>query len=436
MKKNRLFLGLIIGCLAFLTGCNSVHSLFFDDDIKVENHYNPATIVPDEGSEDPDAVKAQGVAGKEIEKVPNTLAFKNIPYGVDGKVINTYKDGEVNHSSYTYEVNGGEDYPADKKTNNYDLYVPKSASKDGKHLVILFIHGGAWVSGFKTDVNEYVYEFAKKGYITATIQYTLLKRSMDDNKLSIFRDLDEIDACITSIKAALEDLEFDTSKTQLAIGGASSGAHLTMLYSYSRGDHAALPIKFLINAVGPVDIKPENWKQFKNSETGREAGLTYSAISAQATNLEELAIAGEKVGTYWNDYHTMRVANGMCGLPYTLEQVKLAADSKEEKVINPLAPAYVDMTKEHGGEDQLSVTYWMNEKSNKYPMVCAYGGKDSIVGIAQYATLEKAMNDNSIEHEYVYFKDANHIDISADKDPESYASFINKITTYCQNTLA
>ena len=43
--------------------------------------------------DDPDAVKAQGVAGKEIEAVPNALRFRNIPFGVDGKVTNTYKDG-------------------------------------------------------------------------------------------------------------------------------------------------------------------------------------------------------------------------------------------------------------------------------------------------------------------------------------------------------
>ena len=429
MKKNKLLLGLLVGSLLCLSAC----SLFNDDDMKVENHYHPATLTDDE-PDDPDAIRAQGVAGKEIEAVPNALRFRSIPFGVDDKVINTYKEGGVNHLGYN--VNGGNDYDSPRRTNNYDLYVPNSASRTDKHLVILFIHGGAWVSGFKTDVNEYVYEFANKGYITATIQYTLLKRSMDDPSLSVFRDLDEIDACITSIKKALEDLEFDTSKTQLAIGGASSGAHLTMLYSYSRGDKAALPIKFLVNAVGPVDIKPENWKEFKNGEVGREAGLTYSSISAQAANLQELSIAGEKPGTVWNDYHTARIANGMCGLPYTLDEMKAATDENEKYVTNPLTPAYVSMIAPNGGEDQLSVTYWMDKGINKFPMVCAYGGKDSIVGIAQYAKLEKAMDDNDITHEYVYFKEANHIDISKDKDPTHYDEFINKIDTYCANAIA
>ena len=432
MKKHvkRILLPLILGSVLCLSGCNYVNTLFDDSELKYENTYKPATVTPEVEPEDPDAVKAQGIAGKEIEEVPNALFFGSIGYDQEGKIVNTYKNGGANHLEYN--VNGGQDYDASQRTNNYDLYVPNSASKTGKHLVILFIHGGAWVSGFKTDVNDYVQEFAKKGYITATIKYTLLKRTMDDNSLSIFRNLDEIDACIKSIKAALVDLGFDTTKTQLAIGGASSGAHLTMLYSYSRGNNAALPIKFLVNAVGPVDIKPDNWKSFKNSTTGTAAGLGKDDIDP--ANLEELYIAGEN-GKYWNEYQTLRIANGMCGLPYTLEQVRACTDDSEEE-IKTANSASNSMTAPNGGEDQLSVTYWMNKGVNKFPMVCAYAGKDSIVGVAQYAKLEQALVDNSIPYEYVYFKDQNHDEIKREKNQEAYDEFISKINAKCETTLA
>ncbi len=428
-KKSTLLLTLLLGSLLCLSGC----SLFNDDDIAVVNKYNPATVVPEEEEEDPDAVKAQGVVGKEVANVPNTLCFKNIGYAPTEVVTNTYKEGGENYVEYN--VNSGQDYSATRSSNNYDLYVPNSASKTGKHLVILFVHGGAWVSGFKTDVNQYVHEFAKKGYITATIKYTLLRRSMDDPTLSIFRNLDEIDACITSIKAALNDLEFDTTKTQLAIGGASSGAHLSMLYSYSRGQNAALPIRFVINAVGPVDIKPENWKAFINEDNGVDAGITHDDIAGQAGNLTRLSIVGEDPVKYWNDYQTMRIANGMCGLPYSLEQVRASTDSSEEEINNPNA-ASNSMTKVGGGEDQLSVTYWMSQGVNKFPMVCAYGGRDSIVGVAQYAKLEEAMDNNLIDHQFVYFKDSNHNEISKEKDETHYDEFINKISQLCSNTIA
>ena len=429
MKRRKILLGLILGSLLCLSGC----SLFNDDDLAYENVYKPATVVPEEEEEDPNAIKVLGVTAKADENVPNTLCFTSVPYDDNGVIVNTYKNGGVNHMEY--DINGNKDYEATRRTNNFDLYVPNSTLEKDKNLVILFIHGGAWVSGFKTDVNEYVREFAKKGYITATIKYTLLKRTMDDNSLSIFRDLDEIDACIKALKSALTELNLYNANTKLAIGGASSGAHLSMLYSYSRGNHSALPISFVIDAVGPVDIKPENWKAFINSETGTNAGLTYDSISNQGANLTELAIAGESPTKNWNEYQTMRIANGMCGLPFTLEQVKQATNEDEEEIVNPNI-ASTSLTKVDGGEDQLSVTYWMNKGINKFPIICAYGGQDSIVGIAQYAKLEKALDDNTIEHQYVYFKDQNHNQISKDKNPTAYEEFLTKINNAASAAIA
>ena len=429
MKKNKLLLGLLVSSLLCLSGC----SLFNDDDMAYENKYNPATVVPEVEPEDPNAIKVLGVAAKEDEDVPNALCFKSVPYDDEGVIVNTYKTGGANHMEYN--VNGGEDYAATKRTNNFDLYVPNSALENDKNLVILFIHGGAWVSGFKTDVNEYVHAFAAKGYITATIKYTLLKRTMDDASLSIFRDLDEIDACIKAIKEALVELDLYNANTKLAIGGASSGAHLSMLYSYSRGNNAALPISFVIDAVGPVDIKPENWKAFKNAEVGTEAGLTYDAITAQAANLQELSIAGETPAKNWNEYQTLRIANGMCGLPYTLEQVRACTDDNEEE-IKVANDASTSMTKVNGGEDQLSVTYWMNKGVNKFPIICAYGGRDSIVGVAQFAKLEKALKDNLIDYQYTYFKDQNHNQISREKNQAAYDEFLSNINTAANAAIA
>ena len=426
MKKSKiLFLTLLVTASLGLSSC----SLFNDDDIAVHNEFNPSTPVE---PEDPNAVYAQGIKGKTIDEVSNALCFKNIGYAQNDTVINTYKTGGVNHVEYN--VNGGEDYTANRSKNNYDLYVPNSASKTDKHVVILFIHGGAWISGFKTDVNPYVYEFANKGYITATVKYTLLKRTMDDTSLSIFRNLDEIDACIKSIKLALQDLGFDTTKTNLVVGGASSGAHLAMLYSYSRGQNSALPIRFIVDAVGPVDIKPDSWLRFTNAtDAALDAGLSYTAISNQAAadNLSRLQIAGDTVN--WNEYQTMRIANGMCGLPYTLAQVEASTNDAKESIVNP-NDASNSMTKVGGGEDQLSVTYWIRS-TNKLPIICAYAGKDSIVGIAQYATLEHKLDEVGVDHEYFYFRDSNHTEISREVNETQYNAFVNKIAEWCTSKI-
>ena len=436
-KKKLLLIPLILSSLMCLTSCNEVQSFFSElldeNAFSFSNQYNPPVSTTEQVIPD-GAIVAGGVMAKDAEETPNAYCFKNISYAKNDSIENTYKIGGVNQNEF--DVNDNENYPGSMYDNNFDLYVPKDLAKDQKHVVILFIHGGAWISGFKTDVNSYVHAFANKGYITATIKYTLLNKSMDDKSLSIFRDLDEIDACIGSIKSALEDLDFDTSKSNLVIGGASSGAHLAMLYSYSRGHRSPLPIKFVIDAVGPVDIKPENWKGYSSMnaeefQAALEAGVGYTQIESLRSEgkLAPLKVSdGSTVSYNWNDYQTMRIANGMCGIPYTAAEIEAATDSAKTEIVTPNAASNA-MTKAGGGEDQLSVTYWMNKTTNRFPIVCAYAGKDGVVGIAQYAALEHAMDTLSIEHEYFYFKESGHTNIS--EDATQYNSFVNKINDWC-----
>ena len=438
MKKTRaLLLPLLIFGLVGLSAC----SLFDDSDIAVHNEYNPAPEDEEEQEHDPNATYVQNIKARENqEKVPNAYLFKSIPYGVNGLVTNTYKEGGVNENEFN--VNGGQDYKSTKSNNNYDLYVPKAELKDSKHVVILFIHGGAWVSGFKADVEPFVYDFVNKDYITANIKYTLLKRTMDDNTLSFFRNLDEIDACITNIKVALHEL-FEAKGVQLAddqlklvIGGASSGAHLAMLYAYSRGSKAALVPQLVVDAVGPTDLKPEAWKRLAspNPEHGPA-----SIEKDSGNSFAELTISGEtdSLGNpaKWNDYQTMRIANGMCGVPYSLDVVKAATD--DEATFNSSDnEAKTAMTKSGGGEDQLSVTYYMSA-TNKYKMVCAYAGMDSIVGVNQFAHLQTVMDTYGIDYSFTYFQDCNHTDLNTkESEQAAYQQFLSNIESGCNALLA
>ena len=440
MKKKALF-ALLIGALLPLASC----SLFNDDDLAFKNEYHVAEEKEDLSGK----TVLDGVIGVESPKVEDSLVFKDLYYAnEEGKIVNTYKAGGVNENQF--HVNGDQDYVGDPDENNYDLYVPNTAKRNDKHLVMLFIHGGAWVGGFKTDMNQYVYEFANQGYITATIKYTLLNKNSllaegtDNPELSLFRDLDEIDACITSIKANLAKLGFDTSKTQLAIGGGSSGAHLTMLYAYSRGQKSALPIKFLLNAVGPTDITPETWMKFKANEDvilEDANALTKSSIDTQRTalNLETLNISFEGIDLKWNEYQTMRVANGMCGFPYSSAEIAAASNSSTEEITSPNAASNAMTVGANCGEQLLSVTHWITNE-NKIPIICAYAGKDRVVGINQYATLQGALESagyvKGTNFEFVYFKTAGHTNIDAKTDATAYEQLITHLTNYAVAALS
>ena len=436
MKKKTLF-ALLIGALLPLTSC----SLFNDDDLAFKNEYH----VEEEKEDLTGKTVLDGVIGVDSPKVENCTVFKDLYYGNEqDKIVNTYKVGGVNENQF--HVNGDQDFAADPDENNYDLYVPAAAKKNEKHLVMLFIHGGAWVSGLKTDVNQYVHAFAEKGYITATIKYTLLNKNSlltegtDNPELSIFRDLDEIDACIASIKKNLAALGFDTTKTQLAIGGGSSGSHLTMLYGYSRGQRSPLPISFLVNVVGPTDITPDTWLKFKNEEGVLEGGIDKTAIDTQRSedNLDTLNISFEGVDLKWNEYQTMRVANGMCGFPYTSEQIAAASDSSKEAITSANEASNAMTVGENCGEKLLSVTHWITSE-NIIPIVCAYAGKDRVVGINQYATLQDALDDagyTTSNHKYVYFQNAGHTDINAKTDETAYGKLLTYINDFAVEALS
>ena len=420
MKKSRFIILSVLSAMA-LTSC----SLFKDDDIVVENHFNEKGKTAEQSTAE---AKIGDVESQRLDDVPNTLVFKNIVYSnMEGnKIENTYKSLPA-----PFNVNGKDDYVVNKNNNNFDLYVPDSASKTEDISVVLFIHGGAWISGLKTQVNPYVKKFAAEGYIAATPEYTLLNQEMNDPTLSIFRDLDEIDACITTMKESLKSLGFNESKLHLVIGGASSGAHLAMLYAYSRGASSDIPIKFLIDVVGPTDIDPYFWKGFKcaNQEeldAALDAGIEHSTIEARRTadKLQTLPVAGQ--GYNWNEYQTMRIANGMCGMPFTLEEVEASTtDVNKETVTNKTSNVYKSIVSDDpSGEELVSVTHYMTD-ANKIPMLCAYSGKDAVIGIGHFANLQDMLDGLGTEYEFFYFKNCGHVDL--DTDTTTYNEFIAKI---------
>ena len=423
MKKKYLLSLILLFTSLSLSSC----TLLNDDDLAYTNEYHPGE---EESPVDPSTPHIGDVYGVRTSEVPNAYAYKNVDYSTNGKILNTYKGSGIGG----FYINNNEDYGPLLSGYNYDLYVPDSTPRDNPHKLILFIHGGAWVTGLKSDVNTYVHEFANKGYITATIKYSLLKRSMDDNSLSIFRNLDEIEACLKSIKSALSSLGFNTNHTKLVIGGASSGAHLAMLYAYSRLSACPFPISFIIDAVGPVDIKEECWRSFDTSTEAIRSDLSYSAIQTQLSNLDNLHISGEDAGVYWNKYQTLRIANGMCGIPSSLNDIEATTDSNKADILYPNDASKL-MTDPNGGEDLLSVSYWINKNSDSIniPIVGAYAGNDTVVGINQAATLDKACLDNSIEHTFYYFKNSDHTEINETADPNMYQAFISTIDEWCQN---
>jgi len=144
----------------------------------------------------------------------------------------------------------------DGKSLQMDFYRPKGLSEAAPLLV--FIHGGGWKGGKRSDYLVYLVEFAKRGYITATVSYRLLK---DKSYPASAEDI--IDA-FDWLALHGDSLGYDPER--IGVVGGSAGAHLAMLaaYGWQKSDAAdtthtprAPGIRAVVNIYGPVDMTTE-----------------------------------------------------------------------------------------------------------------------------------------------------------------------------------
>lgn len=145
----------------------------------------------------------------------------------------------------------------EKKIRRYDLYIPAGVKPDSEAPLLLLIHGGSWTGGEREDIAYACKYYAKKGCITATMDYSLV--SDKHPEITIETMLSEITDCIAAIGKQLDSEGCRVSG--MAIGGYSAGAHLAMLYAYSRAADSAFPIAFVFEKVGPVSFRREFWNE-------------------------------------------------------------------------------------------------------------------------------------------------------------------------------
>ena len=141
------------------------------------------------------------------------------------------------------------------KSLQLDIYRPKNGIKPLPLLV--FIHGGGWRSGKRSDYLVYLTAFAEKGYMTATVSYRLLKDS-------------PYPACAEDITDAVQWFygngeKYGYDPDRIALIGGSAGAHLALLAAYEwKKPHDTIDsiakleprhrIKAVVDIYGPIDL--------------------------------------------------------------------------------------------------------------------------------------------------------------------------------------
>jgi acetyl esterase/lipase len=134
-----------------------------------------------------------------------------------------------------------------------DLYLPKGRTKPTP--AIIFIHGGAWKSGKRSDMKFYCVKFAEKGYVTATVTYRLMDEA-------------PFPAAVHDVKCAVRWVRANAAKYQvdpnrIAVSGNSAGGHLSMMIGYSddpslegNGGNGGVSsrVSAVVDFYGPTDL--------------------------------------------------------------------------------------------------------------------------------------------------------------------------------------
>lgn len=131
---------------------------------------------------------------------------------------------------------------------NMDVYLPAGRNETDTKAVIL-IHGGAWVGGDKTDMNDAITAFKTllPDYAVFNINYRLA--ALPSTNLWPVQ-LDDVNTAFDFIVNKSSEYQFNRNK--MVIGGASAGAHLALLKAYKQNSGN---IKAVIDMFGPTDMK-------------------------------------------------------------------------------------------------------------------------------------------------------------------------------------
>ena len=236
---------------------------------------------------------------------------------------------------------------------------------------------------------------AKLGYIAVNLEYTFLKTTGGDS-YNIFRILDEITAVQEGIKRYLELEGFDANKLEMCIGGASAGAHLSLLYAYWF-KKSPIPIKFVYNQMAPISLEFDYWWFLK---AGKEPLNNIDPDTIEIAKNNGTII--DNRGAYFNKTILTVMMNLFLGRPASYNMDKMIIDDPNE--INTNSPEFQNLL----SIVKIAFPVYHVDK-NTLPTLCAYGGKDNDVGINQYAYLKKEFQRKDNNNIFiVYSKYSNH----------------------------
>ena len=134
----------------------------------------------------------------------------------------------------------------DSSSLQLDIYKPKNLLKASP--VLIFIHGGSWSKGKRSDYLPYLIDYANKGYVAVTVSYRL------SGVAPFPAAVQDVQCAVQWIRVHSAEYMIDPEK--IALVGGSAGGHLAMLVAYA-DDSPGDKVQAVVNLYGPTDLTTE-----------------------------------------------------------------------------------------------------------------------------------------------------------------------------------
>lgn len=136
-------------------------------------------------------------------------------------------------------------------TGRLDVYRPRGS---GQFPVVVFFHGGGWVSGSKNDVAFWTVPFVGAGYAVVAPSYRLADVALAPAAV------EDVRCALAWVGAHRSQYHLDTSR--LIAAGDSAGGHLALMAGFLNGeaefdrscDSPTVPVRAIVNIYGVTDV--------------------------------------------------------------------------------------------------------------------------------------------------------------------------------------
>ncbi len=198
---------------------------------------------PSEGPQTWDSALQKGVNGVQTDHPEELVKYLKTKGWRDGLAKNATAIPKKPTYQSLLDVSYGD---AEGKDNLLDAYYPDNHNHSTK--VIVYIHGGSWNRGDKSEFPKQLIEtlVGEKGYMVVSMNYRLVK----DDKNRFPAQIEDVKKAIAFLSDKAKRYGFNGN--EFALMGGSAGAHLAMLYAYKHD--TSKQVKTVVNLWGPTDL--------------------------------------------------------------------------------------------------------------------------------------------------------------------------------------